>query len=104
MMRESELFRGAPNQTGGLHQIESHTVDLDLRCEREQWATVHTLGWDTDRNGHASNKTCTCKSCLRGANTRPWPTKLELQDAGAAPDVPRSEIDEHLKWPFTIAG
>jgi hypothetical protein len=104
MPRESEPFRPFPSVPGGLHQIESHSVELDLQCEREQWATVHTLRWDVDRNGAVTNKECICKSCPRGANTRPWPTKLELQDAGAASDVPRSEADDHLKWPYTVAG
>jgi hypothetical protein len=64
---------------------------LDLNCEREGHTTVHILRWSVDRQGGPANKTCTCRTCASGANTRPWPTKLELQDAGAPSSVPRSD-------------
>ena len=58
---------------------------------REHWATVHLLHWAIDRHGNAVNKVCTCSTCPTGANTRPWPTKFELQDAGAPGYIPRGE-------------
>jgi hypothetical protein len=70
------------------------SIELDLRCEREQCTTVHTLRWATDGRGRLRGNECTCNTCPRGANTRPWPTRIELQDAGAANRVPPSEDDE----------
>lgn len=70
------------------------SLELDLRCEREQCTTVHTLRWATDGRGRLRGNECTCNTCPRGANTRSWPTRIELQDAGAASRVPPSEDDE----------
>ena len=67
------------------------SVQLDLRCEREQRATIHTLRWATDGIGRLSQKECTCNSCPRGSNTRLWPSTIELQDAGATGRVPASD-------------
>jgi hypothetical protein len=68
------------------------SAQLDLQCAREDWTTVHLLHWAIDRHGNAVNKVCTCSTCPTGANTRPWPTKFELQDAGAASNIPRGEV------------
>ena len=87
--------RASRQATADVEATES--IELDLPCEREQWATVHLLRWGIDEHGRARNKTCTCLTCPVGANARPWPTKLELQDAGAPRSVPREdeELAEH---------
>jgi hypothetical protein len=70
------------------------TAELDLRCEREQCATVHTLRWATDGFGRLTRKECTCNTCPRGSNTRLWPSAMELQDAGATGRVPHTDDAE----------
>jgi hypothetical protein len=72
----------------------SGSVELDLNCEREQHTTVHTLRWTLDGAGRLRGKECTCNTCARGANARAWPTKIELQDAGATNRVPASDDAE----------
>jgi hypothetical protein len=87
----------------------SGSVALDLRCEREQHATVHTLRWTVDGYGRFRGNECTCNSCPRGANARLWPTAIELQDAGATGRVPASEDPEpaptlkRSEWPRVSA-
>jgi hypothetical protein len=77
------------------------SVELDLRCDREQCATVHTLRWATDGFGRLRRKECTCNSCPRGSNTRLWPSAIELQDAGATGGVPPSDDGEPAMTPRT---
>jgi hypothetical protein len=69
------------------------SAELDLRCEREQRATVHALRWAIDARGGIRSNVCTCLTCPSGENTRPWPTKTELQDAGAPSSVPHAGAD-----------
>ncbi len=77
----------------------SGSVELDLRCEREECATVHTLRWTVDGHGRLRGKECTCNTCPRGGNARPWPTAIELQDAGATGRVPASDDPEPAPIP-----
>jgi len=86
----TELQRSSASTSGGIDTGRA-SVELDLQCAREHWATVHVLQWSVDHRGNAVNKVCTCTTCPTGSNTRPWPTKFELQDAGAASNVPRDD-------------
>jgi hypothetical protein len=79
-------------------------VELDLQCDCEHWATVHTLRWATDGQGHVEHAECTCNNCPVGANARPWPSALELQDAGAPSNVPRCAAEEPAKKDFNLFG
>ena len=86
----AEAQRFSSGATGGFDTGRS-SAEVDLQCIREHWATIHILHWSIDRHGNAVNKVCTCSTCPTGANTRPWPTKFELQDAGAPSNIPRDE-------------
>ena len=89
----ADAFVGAPE-----------SVELDLQCDCEHWATVHTLRWLTDARGHVTYSECTCKNCPVGANARPWPTALELQDAGAPSRVPRCAVEKPRARAFNLFG
>jgi hypothetical protein len=86
-----EVQRPPSNSFGGF-DTGRFSAEVDLQCAREHWATVHVLNWAIDHHGDAVNKVCTCSTCPTGANTRPWPTKFELQDAGAPSNVPRDDV------------
>jgi hypothetical protein len=87
----AEAQRSSRGSTGGVDSGRT-SAEVDLQCAREHWATVHLLHWAIDRHGNAVNKVCTCSTCPTGVNMRPWPTRFELQDAGAPDYIPRSEV------------
>jgi hypothetical protein len=83
---------------------QTESVEIDLQCDCEHWATVHTLSWVTDGHGHITHTECTCNNCPVGAHTRPWPSSLELQDAGAPSNVPRCAVEKPSEKAFSLFG